>query len=467
MKQRPNVLFISVDDLRPQLGCYGESIMVTPNLDALAASGTRFDRAYCNLPVCGPSRAAVMTGLRPSPTRFTKRTCYAEIDAPEAVPMNTYFKQHGYHVTSNGKIFDRVDDHADGWSEPPWIANSERKRFFDCYALPESLETERAHKQVPPRTRGVHRGPAFESADVPDNAYSDGLTAERAVADLGRMVGLDRPFFMAVGFPRPHLPFIAPKRYWDLYDIDDIHLPHNYALPEGAPAVADRDWNELRLYAGMPTKGPVPDDLARQLIHGYYACVSYVDALIGTMLEELDALGLTDDTIVVVWGDHGYNLGDHGMWCKHTTFETNMRVPLIVRAPDMPPGRVATDLVALNDMYPTLCALAGIPVPPHVEGQSFDDLLCDSAPANARELAIGRMYRAETIRTEWERYTAFYDPDTGARSGHMLFDHRTDPHETVNTADRPDNAGLVEDLTDRLLSELDPAHPLRLDAETA
>ncbi len=461
LKQQSNVLFISIDDLRPQLGCYGQAMMITPNLDALAASGTRFDRAYCNLPVCGPSRAAVMTGLRPSPTRFTKRTCYAEVDAPDAVPMNTHFKEHGYFVTSNGKIFDRMDDHAAGWSEPPWKANEDDVRFFDCYALPESLEIERAQQAKPPPSRGKYRGPAFEAADVPDNGYSDGKTAERAISDLRRMADLDRPFFMAVGFPRPHLPFIAPKRYWDLYDFDDIELPDNYELPEGAPEAADRDWHELRLYADIPPEGPVPDELARRLIHGYYACVSYVDAMVGAILGELDALGLTDDTIVVVWGDHGYNLGDHGMWCKHTTFETNMRVPLIVRAPGMPGGRAPRDLVALNDVYPTLCVLTGLPIPDHIEGHSFVDLLEGVASADARELAIGRMYQAETIRTDWERYTAFYDPDTGNWRGHMLFDHHLDPDETVNIAELSRNAALVERLGARLLSELDLDHPLR------
>jgi iduronate 2-sulfatase len=460
MTDRPNVLFISIDDMRPQLGCYGHELMVTPRIDALAASGIRFDRAFCNLPVCGPSRAAVMTGLRPNRDRFTKRNCYAAIDAPDAVPINTHFRDHGYHTISNGKIFDQIDDHRDGWSEPPWRANDDSGRFFDCYALPESLEAERVHKAAPPITRGVHRGPAYEAAPVSDDAYSDGMTAARAVEDLRRVSNQDEPFFMGVGFPRPHLPFIAPQRYWDLYDFDDIQLPSNYRLPSGAPDAADRDWNELRMYAGMPKHGPVPDEEARRVIHGYYACVSYIDTLVGRLIDELDALELTEKTIVVLWADHGYNLGEHGMWCKHTTFETNMRVPLIVRAPGLPTELSTSALVVLNDVYPSLCELAGLPVPDHVEGQSFVDLMNGSTDGDSRDVAFGRMYQAETVRVETARYTEFYDPATGANRGRMLFDHDADPDETVNVAELPANRDLVGLLSAELHSVLDGDHPL-------
>lgn len=456
----PNVLFISVDDMRPQLGCYGYDLMVTPNMDALAASGTRFDRAFCNLPVCGPSRASVMTGLRPNRHRFTKRNCYAEVDAPTALPLNTHFQRHGYHTISNGKIFDQVDDHLDGWSEEPWRANSDTGRFFDCYALPESLEAERVHKAIPVATRGVHRGPAYEAADVPDETYSDGMTAQRAIHDLRRVSQEANAFFMAVGFPRPHLPFIAPQKYWDLYDFDEVRLPDNYRLPSGAPEAADRDWNELRLYAGMPKAGPVPDDEARKVIHGYYACVSYVDAMVGRLLDELDSLNLTDNTIVVLWADHGYNLGEHGMWCKHTTFETNMRVPLILKAPNLPAGRVSTDIVTLHEVYPTLCDLAGLPIPDHVQGQSFADVMRGGSSAAERVHAIGRMYRAETIRTDSARLTEFYDPVTSEHRGRMLFDHDADPAETVNVADAPSMSGLMERMIAQLHDVLDPEHPL-------
>jgi iduronate 2-sulfatase len=459
---RPNVLFIAVDDMRTQLGCYGHAEMVTPHLDALAASGVRFDGAYCNLPVCGPSRAATMTGLRPQLGRFMKRNCLAQVDAPHAVPLHTHFRRHGYHTISNGKVVDQPEDHIDGWSEPPWRANEAEGRFFDCYALPESLEIERRHKAVPPVTRGVHRGPAYECADVDDDTYSDGQTATRAIADLRRVSTSDTPFFMAIGFPRPHLPFIAPKRYWDLYPFDEIGLPTNYALPAGAPAAADREWNELRLYAGMPTEGPVPDDEARRVIQGYCACVSYVDAQVGRLLRTLDELDLAERTVVVFWSDHGYNLGEHGMWCKHTTFETNMRVPLIIRAPGHgDAGWAPSQFVLLSELYPTLCELAGLPVPEHVEGRSFADLMAADSVAPDRDTAVGRMYQAETLRTAVERYTEFFDAATGEGRGRMLYDLVNDPDETVNLAERPERAERVDILRSMLIDELPADHPFR------
>jgi len=458
---RPHVLFIVVDDLRTQLGCYGQSQMVTPQMDALAASGTRFERAYCNLPVCGPSRASVMTGLRPTPDRFVKRATFAEQDAPEALPLHSYFKRQGYHTLSNGKVFDQMQDHRQGWSEAPWRAN-QPGRFFDCYLLAENLEIERLHQAEKPTTRGSHRGPAYEAADVPDSAYTDGMTAERAIADLRQLAGQDKPFFMAVGFPRPHLPFIAPKRYWDLYDFDQIQLPKNDRLPEAAPAAADRDWNELRLYAGIPATGPLPTETARSLIHGYYACVSYVDALVGSLLDELKRLKLDEKTIVILWSDHGFNLGEHGMWCKHTCFDTNMRVPLIVRAPGLPAGVIASHPVELVDLYPSLCDLAGVPLPEHLEGASFVPLMCGITPEpSAKNHALGRMYNAETLHTGTERYTEFFDLKTGSPTGQMLFDHGSDPHETRNIANQPQNLERVETLARELRVHLPANHPLR------
>jgi len=455
---RPNVLFISVDDLRPQLGCYGHDGMVTPNLDALAASGTRFDRAYCNLPVCGPSRASIMTGLRPTPERFTKRTTMAEADAPEALPLHSHFRRHGYHTISNGKIFDQRMDHAGGWSEPPWRAN-EPGRFFDCYLLPESLQVERSQLAKEPVTRGRHRGPAFEAADVSDDAYTDGMTAQRAVKDLRRLVSQEKPFFLAVGFPRPHLPFIAPQRYWDLYDFDQIQIPSNHQFPATAPEIANRDWNELRLYAGMPEKGPLDDELARRLIHGYYACVSYVDAMVGLMLDELQRLGIAENTIVMLWGDHGFHLGEHGLWCKHTPFEANMHVPLIIRAPAMPGAVVSRNLVEFIDVYPTLCELAGLPRPEHLEGTSLVPLLRGDANVSHREfadreIALGRMYNSETIRTSSERYTEYFDLGTGMVKGRMLYDHDVDPDETNNLAELAEHQSRVQRLRDALRSRL-------------
>ncbi|MFW5693013.1 MAG: sulfatase [Thermoguttaceae bacterium] len=446
---RPNVLFLAVDDLRPQLGCYGCPQMVTPHLDALAAGGTRFDGANCMVPVCGASRASLMTGLRPTRTRFVGWDCRADKDAPNAVPLNAHFTRHGYCTVSLGKVFHHMTDHADGWSEPPWRPNLP-DRYCDCYVLPESLAAERRHREQAPRgPRARHRGPAYEAADVPDEAYSDGRTTQRALAELRRLAGKQQPFFLAVGFIRPHLPFLAPKRYWDLYDFEQIHLPANYHPPKNCPRAALHNWGELRAYAGIPQQGPLTDETARRLIHGYYACVSYVDAQVGKLLDELERLGLDEETIVIVWGDHGWNLGEHGLWCKHSCFETSMRAPLIVRAPGMPEGGERNLPVEFIDIYPSLCELAGLARPGHLHGTSFVPLLRGAETFAVGRAAVGRYGRGETIRTDRYRYTEYLTPD-GRATDRMLYDHSDDPDETVNIAEQPDNEDVVDSLSRRL-----------------
>ena len=276
------------------------------------------------------------------------------------------------------------------------------------------------------------------------------MLADRSIDDLRRLAGGDEPFFLAVGFFKPHLPFVAPKKYWDLYDPDRIRLPETYHVPEGAPAQAIHNWGELRSYADIPAEGPLTDDAARNLIRGYYACVSYTDAQIGRLLDELDRLGLADDTIVVLWGDHGWNLGEHTLWCKHCCFETSMRAPLIVRAPGIEGGRSVAALTEFIDLYPSLCELAGLPLPDHLEGRSFAPLLSNPhAPPEAS--AIGRYANGDTIRTDRYRYTEYSDND-GHVTARMLYDHRLDPAEDHNIADAPDSATTVRDLS-RLLRD--------------
>lgn len=450
--QRPNVLFLAVDDLRPQLGCYGHPQMVTPRLDALAASGTRFDRAYCMIPVCGASRASVMTGLRPTANRFRSWDCWAERDAPQAVPLNTHFTQLGYRAISLGKVFHQNLDHADGWSETPWRPEGSVS-YCDCYLLPESLEIERQHREAAPRGPNArHRGPAYEAAEVADEAYSDGLVVQRAMVEMRRLADQQQPFFLAVGFIRPHLPFLAPTRYWELYDFDQIRLPDNYRPPKDCPPEALHGWGELRAYAGIAQRGPLPDETARRLIHGYYACVSYVDALIGRLLDELDALGLDDNTIVVLWGDHGWQLGEHGLWCKHSCFETSMHSPLIVRAPGLPAAIEVRELVEFIDIYPSLCELAGLPLPEHLDGTSFVRWMGGEERSAPTE-ALGRYGRGETLRTDRYRYTEYLDAN-GRRRARMLYDHQVDPHETVNIAEHPEHRELVQRLSERLQARL-------------
>ncbi|MGY8768776.1 MAG: sulfatase, partial [Pirellulales bacterium] len=418
---RPNVLFIAVDDLRPQLGCYGEKNIHSPNIDKLANSGVMFEKAYCMVPTCGASRASMMSGIRPSRNRFISYTAVAADDAPGMTTMNTQFKQNGYYTVSLGKVFHNPADNAQGWSETPW-----RPKAESWYQRPENIKLHIENSKRP----GKKRGPAWESADVADNAYADGMLAERAMADLQRLKEKDQPFFMAVGFLKPHLPFIAPQKYWELYDHDKIKIPSNYHPPRNAPKESIHSFGEMRSYAGIPAKGPVSDDTALNLIHGYYACVSYTDAQIGKLLRELDRLELTKDTIVVLWGDHGWNLGEHTLWCKHSCYETSMRIPLIIKAPKIEGGQTRSGVVESIDLYPTLCQLAGIPQPKNLQGDSLVGYLKD-AKAPWKTAAIGRFKDGDTIRTADFRYTEYTDKK-GKQTAQMIYKHDIDPGENNN-----------------------------------
>ncbi|MEW4527262.1 sulfatase [Maioricimonas sp. JC845] len=437
---RPNVLFIAIDDLRPQLRCYGEEQMVSPNIDRLAASGVLFEQAYCMVPTCGASRASLMTGLRPSPKRFVNYLTRASQDAPGITTMNTHFRENGYETVSLGKVFHHKDDNADGWSQPAW-----RPKTSIAYHVPENQMLHRQRQRQEGR-RG--RGPAFEAADSPDNDYADGRVAAKAVEELKRLSEEDEPFLMAVGFFKPHLPFVCPKKYWDLYDRDAIRIPETYHRPQGAPDIALHTSGELRSYAGIPPKGPVSDETAISLIHGYYACVSFTDAQIGRVLDTLDELGLADNTIVVLWGDHGWNLGEHKLWCKHSCFETSMHIPLIIRAPGIKGGRRTDAMTETIDLYPTLCELAGLPLPDHLQGESLVARLRDP-DANWEDTAVGRYKTGDTIRTDRYRFSEYLG-QKGKRLGRMLYDHQADPGEDTNIVRQTDSAELVKSLTEQL-----------------
>jgi len=364
---RPNVLFIAVDDLRPQLGCYGHEQMISPHIDRLAASGTRFDRAYCQIAVCGASRASLLSGLRPTRDRFLSYKTWKDKDAPHAASLPAHLKANGYETVSLGKVYHHGNDDRDAWGI----------RRGTPGAFPGYVAGDNAY---PPR------GTATEAADVDDTAYADGKLREQAVQHLGRLADGDAPFFLAVGFHKPHLAFACPKRYWDLYDRDAIDLADNPFAPKGCPPIALHNWGELRSYGDIPQRGPLADEKARELIHGYYACVSFIDAQIGKLLAELDRLKLADNTVVVLWGDHGWNLGEHGLWCKHANFETSVHVPLVIRAPGMPTGRSTAALSEFVDLYPTLCELAGVPGPDHLQGASAVPLLAGETGAATRRV---------------------------------------------------------------------------------
>jgi iduronate 2-sulfatase len=471
--ERPNVLLICVDDLKPALGCYGDTLARSPNIDALAARGVRFDRAYCNQAVCAPSRHALLTGLRPQSLGIYDLRTNFRLAAPDAVTLPQYFRELGYHTQALGKIFHsghgNTDDAA-SWSVPTWKADVVR------YALkknnPKNSQTREAalFSNVPGnKANQLPKGAAYEAADVPDNAYPDGQLADEAIARLEKAAkSPDTPFFIAVGFVKPHLPFCAPKKYWDLYDRAGFELADRRTPPDGAPSFAPTSWGELRNYANIPDKGPLTDDLQRTLIHGYYAAMSYMDAQLGRVIAALEANGLAGNTIVVLWGDHGWHLGDHGMWCKHTNYEQATHIPLIVVDPTATnKGTHAAGLVESVDVYPTLCELAGLPAPAGVEGASFAATLAD--PSATTKKAIFHVYpRGELIgravRTGRYRLVEWKKPQSPADTAELeLYDYEFDPEENRNlAAQRPE---VVTELRAILATQPEAKPQLRVAAD--
>ncbi len=444
---RPNVLFIAVDDLRPEFGAYGREGLHAPNLDRLAGEGVVFDRAYVNVPVCGASRASLMTGIRPARTRFRNYDVRVDKDAPGAVTLPQLFRENGYTTIGIGKVLHHNDDAERSWSRPHWHPGSDpatQNVSWRDYVLPENVALD----------KGNQRGAPYEAASVPDSAYYDGKIARRAVQELQRLKGEGRPFFLAVGFLKPHLPFNAPQRYWDLYDPAELRLADNPFLPENAPKEAWHSFGELRNYASVPgAPAPVPDTLALKLVHGYRAALSYMDANLGLVLDELDRLGLAENTIVVLWGDHGWQLGEHGLWCKHSPFNNAVHAPLIVRAPGYAAGRHSAGLVEFVDIYPTLAELAGLTPPGMLAGTSFARRLTDPDAAG-KEAVFPRWIDAESIRTDHYLYTEWYGKD-GKPAARMLYDHEKDPAENVNVAEDPAYREVVDDLARRLHEHVD------------
>lgn len=460
---QPNVLFIVVDDLRPDLGCYGNAGVKSPHIDRLARSGVVFERAYVQQAVCSPSRSSVMTGARPDTTRVWDLVTHFRGALPTVVTLGQHFRNHGYHSQGMGKIFHGGYDDPPTWSVP-WTTPK-----APMYARPENNTLhDRQHKlpAVQPDTdagggtsRFNTRGPAFEAADVPDNFFTDGKTAELAVATLQQLAAEKKPFFLAVGFAKPHLPFVAPKRYWDLYDPAKIELAPNPFRPRGAPDFAILPGNELRAYAGIPDAS-LPPELARQLRHGYYAAISYTDANVGRLLAELDRSGLRENTIIVLWGDHGWKLGEHDAWCKHSNCENDTRAPLIIAAPGQKnPGAHTRSLVELVDIYPTLCELAGLPRPTHLEGISAAPLLAE--PERPWKRAVFSQYPRSvkrpgektlrlmgySMRTDRYRLTVWVHRDAPTViEATELYDLASDPLENTNLANDPARTELVQNL---------------------
>lgn len=411
---KKNVLFIMVDDLRPELNIYGQNKISSPNIDALANSGITFNRAYCNVPVCGASRASLLTGIRPTSNRFLTYFSSIKKEAPNVLNLVQHLKNEGYTTISNNKITHLKND-IDEWDQE-WYPSENGWRN---YISEENITLEE---------NGKH-GNAYENIDVKDDAYDDGKTANKSIEDLKKLKKEGNPFFLAVGFVKPHLPFNAPKKYWDLYDAEKIELPKNSVFPKSAPRKANHKWGELRYYNQVPKQGQVSETMAKKLIHGYYASVSYVDAQIGKVINAIDNLGLRDNTVIILVGDHGWSLMEHGLWVKHSNFEVALQVPLIVSASNIPKNKKTNSIAELVDLYPSICELANISQPTHLEGESFVNALKNPSKIY-KNTALARYHKGETLVADSYFYTEWNKK--GKTIAKMLYDHKIDPDENRN-----------------------------------
>ena len=459
---KPNVLLLLVDDLKPTFGAYGADWVHSPNLDRLAASGMRFDMAYCNQAVCAPSRNNLLVGSRSTSLGVYSLGFHFRRAVPNAITLPQYFKQQGYHTAGIGKVFHI--GHGNINDEHSWSVPFQPDKVID-YVLPDSTDglTREEALFSNQSARGLPRGAAWEIADVADSAYADGRIAAEGIRRLRAYKESRQPFFLALGFTKPHLPFCAPKKYWDLYQREDMQLAEYRLPPVGSPPYAGKTLGEIDQYKPVPQRPPIPDDMQRTLMHGYFAALSYMDAQLGRVLDELENSGLAENTIVVLWGDHGYHFGDHGAWTKHTNYEQANRIPILISAPGVTqPGTHTRALVETVDIYPTICELAGLPLPQpeqRLDGKSLVPILQNSVAAVKdhayhcfpRGNRLGRAIRTDRYRlVEWKPWRG------DAKTDYELFDYEVDPLEKRNLAsDQPE---IVEQLLVKLHSH-PPAKP--------
>ena len=425
-----NVLMIAIDDLRPQLRTYGHAQMKTPNLDQLARDGYQFNRAYSQYAVCAPSRASIMTGFRPNMTQTFNYDGNFRDELPWAQTLPMTLRNNGYTTLGIGKIYHVIS----GQNDPLTWSNGGSGGWSSGGGITGTI----------PEQQDGWTYSAYQRHDGSDDSLRDGSVANIASLTLGSLKN-QQPFFYGVGFIRPHLPFVAPDYYWDLYSISDLDIPDSTSEPLNGLSYSYDNWTELRPvggggYYGIPTSGPITDPQQRRdLIHGYYACVSYVDAQVGRLMEALKEQGLDKNTIVIVWGDHGYHLGENGQWCKHSNFELDTRIPLLIHVPWMPGATKVDALTEALDIYPTILELCGIDRPSFLEGESLVPLMNDPVQTGSTE-AVSQYERASgptmgySLRTDRYRYTEWRRAGQTApvSNGYELYDHFTDPHEDTN-----------------------------------
>lgn len=432
-KEKYNVLFIAADDLRMNLGCYGDEVAVTPHLDRLAGRAMVFERAYCQFPSCNASRSSVITGMRPDSISVWRLNDHFRKTAPDVITLPQHFKSNGYHTESIGKVLHNyygIRDNELSWSIP---ARLDQEGHFNDYALKENSR------------KGKGKSLVAERADAPDEAYVDGRITRDAVETIRRLSQQDEAFFLAVGFMKPHSPYNAPSRFWKLYDREDMQALGPQDRPDNQ---SDHHWfrfGELRSFPEVPNEGPIPEELAHRLRHGYYAATSFVDSNVGRLLQALEDSGLAENTIVVFWSDHGYHLGENAHWTKVTARELDSQVPLLIHVPGKEPGRTSA-IVEYTDLYPTLVDLCRLPAVEGLDGISFAPVL-DDPEREARKAALTQVSRpwpdrgaieqmAYSIRTRDFRFTRWVDFQSGEVLAEELYDHREDVLERSNVAER-------------------------------
>ena len=490
-QKQKNILFIAVDDLKPLINAYGENQMITPNFDRLIKSGVMFENAEVQQAVCGPSRASVMTGTYPDRTKVWDLHTDFRDSSPTLVSMPEYLITQGYTTTAVGKIYHKgsTSPGHDGksWSIPHTLPENFDPKYgtpsFSYYQDPVTkAEHARLMKEAEDQGKkpGQQRNYAFkklkpstECVDVSDNAYQDGIYTEKAIQLLNTLNKDNKPFFLGLGFQKPHLPFVAPKKYWDLYKREDIKLAANQKLIDGTPEYAYHTFGELRAFTDIASDAKLGDPLdeakQRELVHGYMACVSYVDAQLGKVLDELDRLKLTDNTVIVLWGDHGYHLGDHTLWNKHSNFEQATRIPLIFSGPGVTKGEKIANPVELIDVFPTLFELANVKPSTQTDGKSLVPLLDGNKKTSLDvDFALSQYPRRNgklmgySIRTERYRYTEWHGNnycaatpyDAANIEGVELYDFKNDPLETKNHANDKENEKLVKELQARVKAKI-------------
>ena len=428
--KKPNIIFIAVDDLRPQLNCYGKNQIKSPNIDDLASVSYTYENAVCNFPVCGASRASLLTGLRPNKNRFKKFSTRMDEDADNVFTLGEWFQKNEYFTLSLGKISHHTNDSPESWSIPAWRAE---KNWRD-YQTKENLMAADTNNN-----NGAAK--AFEVGENLIDNYADTKMVNKAIGKLNELTKKEQPFFMALGFLKPHLPFNAPKKYWDLYNEEDIELASNRFQPENAPNISMHKYGELRKYTNIPSDKnvDVADSTQKKLIHGYYACVSYIDAEIGKLIKHLKKLDIYENSIIVLWGDHGWQLGEHNLWAKHCNYQTSLKVPLLIKYPEQKKQKRINTVVELLDIYPTLCELSNIEKPNHLQGKSLLSIN-KFDPENIN--GYSKYRNGETVTSIEKSYTEWRNKDNFMKAN-MMYDLVKDPNENINISKDKENSSSI------------------------